>query len=181
MSSRYTTSNISSIKDRKIFLDANILIYLFGFGTPTRADWESQYATLYSNLNEQDNKFVVDYIVISEFVNRAIKIEYKNFLKSNNIQEKDFKYKSYRNSQDGQEALKDIYLTVKEDILNEFEVVEKSYSKSDLTMMCAVDILDFSDKAIVKICEENQFVLLTNDTDFKDINIDILSCHRGIC
>ena len=45
-------------------------------------------------------------------------------------------------------------------------------------MMCCVDELDFSDKAIIRICEDNQFILLTNDTDFKNSNIDIISCHK---
>ena len=85
MSNKYNSSNIQSITNKKIFLDANILIYLFGFGTPTSANWENQYATLYSKLNKQNNIFVVDYIVISEFVNRAIRIEYDNYLISNNL------------------------------------------------------------------------------------------------
>ncbi len=146
----------------------------------TYADWEGQYATLYTRLNNQDNIFVVDYIVVSEFINRAIRIEYDNFLEANDLSKRDLKYKDYRNSQDGQDALADIYLTVTDDILNEFEVVEKSYSKNDLTMMCRVDNLDFSDKAIERICIENQFVLLTNDTDFKDSNTDTLSCHSRL-
>jgi predicted nucleic acid-binding protein len=180
MANRYNPSSISSINDKKIFFDANILIYLFGYGTPTNANWEDQYARLYSNLSKQKNSFVVDFIVISEFVNRAIKIEYKNYLANNHLTENNCKYKDYRNSQNGQDALEDIYLTVTDDILNEFEVVEKSYSKNDLIFMCTVDSLDFSDKAIVKICKDNQFILLTNDTDFKNANIDILSCHKKI-
>ena len=180
MASRYSPSNIQNIIDRKIFFDANILIYLYGFGTPTYANWEGQYATLYSRLNQQNNKFVIDYIVISEFINRAIRIEYKNYLATNGLKERDLKYKEYRNSQDGQDALADIYLTVTDEILEEFEVVEKSYSKNDLTMMCIVDNLDFSDKAIEKICDENQFVLLTNDTDFSNSSVDTLSCHNRL-
>jgi len=179
MANRYNISTICNIGERKMFLDANILIYLFW--ASTSPFWERQYATLYSRLNRQSNDFVVDYIVISEFVNRAIKIEYKNYLASYNITSNDCSYKVYRDSQDGIDALSDIYLTVKEDILNEFEVVETSYSKNDLILMCTVENLDFSDKAISKICSDNQFVLLTNDKDFIDVDIDILSCHRAIC
>ena len=178
MSNKYNSSNIQSITNKKIFLDANILIYLFGFGTPTSSNWESQYANLYTKLHNQNNTFVVDYIVISEFVNRAIKIEYDNYLNSNNLDKNSLSYKNYRNSLDGQEALKDIYIIVNDEILNEFEVIEKSYSKDDLKVMCKVDELDFSDKAIIKICEDNQFILLTNDTDFKNSYIDIVSCHK---
>ncbi len=178
MNKKYNSSNIQSITNKKIFLDANILIYLFGFGTSTSANWENQYANLYTKLNNQNNTFVVDYIVISEFVNRAIKIEYDNYLNSNNLDKNSLSYKNYRNSLDGQEALRDIYIIVNDEILDEFEVIEKSYSKDDLKMMCCVDELDFSDKAIIKICEDNQFILLTNDTDFKNSDIDIISCHK---
>jgi predicted nucleic acid-binding protein len=181
MSNKYNSSNIQSITNKKIFLDANILIYLFGFGTPTFANWENQYATLYTKLNNQNNTFVVDYIVISEFINRAIKIEYNNYLISNNLNKNRLTYKDYRNSLDGQEAISDIYITLNDEILYEFEVIEKSYSKDDLKIMCCIDELDFSDKAIVKICEDNQFILLTNDTDFKNSNIDIISCHKKMC
>lgn len=178
MSNKYNSSDIHIITDKKIFLDANILIYLFGFGTHSSANWENQYANLYTKLNNQNNIFVVDYIVISEFVNRAIRIEYDNYLISNNLNRSTFKYKDYRNSLDGKEALNDIYITLNDNILNEFEVIEKSYSKDDLMVMCKVDELDFSDKAIIKICEDNQFILLTNDTDFKNSHIDIVSCHK---
>lgn len=178
MANRYSPSNIQNIADKKIFFDANILIYLFW--ASASSSWEDQYARLYTRLNQQNNNFVVDYIVISEFINRAIRIEYDYYLIENTLTKSSFSYKDYRNSQDGQEALNDIYLTVTDEILEEFEVVEKSYSKNDLTMMCTADNLDFSDKAIVKICNENQFVLLTNDTDFSDSCIDILSCHHRL-
>lgn len=176
MANRYSISSINNIGQQKIFFDANILIYLFWVSGSSR--WENQYATLYTNLNKRNKKFVVDFIVISEFVNRAIKLEYNSYLSSNNLILSELKYKEYRNSEAGQDALKDIYMVVQDEILKNFEIIEKSYSKNDLILMCNVDNLDFSDKAIIKICNENQFILLTNDLDFKNENIDILSCHN---
>jgi predicted nuclease of predicted toxin-antitoxin system len=38
-----------------------------------------------------------------------------------------------------------------------------------------MDALDFLDKGILKTCQDNNFVLLTNDKDFKNANIDILT------
>lgn len=178
MNNKYEKYNVHTIRNKKIFLDTNILIYLFGFGTPTLEYWEKEYRKLYKKLKSQNNIFVVDYIVISEFVNRTIKIEYSKYLFSNNLDKNSLPYKDYRNSSNGQETLKDIYIILNADILDEFEVIEKSYSKDDLRIMCSVDELDFSDKAIIKICEDNQFILLTNDTDFKKSSIDIISCHR---
>lgn len=178
MSNKYKKYNVHTIRNKKIFFDTNILIYILGFGTPTFENWEEEYRELYEKLKSQNNIFVVDYIVISEFVNRTIKIEYSKYLFSNNLDKNSLSYKDYRNSSAGQETLKDIYVILNADILDEFEVIEKSYSKDDLKIMCSVDELDFSDKAIIKICEDNQFILFTNDTDFKNSSIDIISCHR---
>lgn len=181
MANRYNPSSIAPIKNKTIFLDTNVLIYLFGNGTPTNANWEDQYARLYTSLNNQDNRFVVDFVVIAEFVNRAIRFEYDNYLLEKHLTKNELSYKKYRDLPEGQEALKDIYLIVKNDVLATFEVVERSFSKSDLLMMCHVDSLDFLDKAIVEICEENDLILLTNDKDYKHSQIDILSCNRAIC
>lgn len=181
MPNRYNPSTVSSVVNTNIFFDANILIYLFGYGTPTYANWENQYASLYTQLCNQNNIFVVDFVVISEFINRAIRYEYENHLLNSGLTKSTYSYKNYRNSADGQQALADIYLTVTDDILSDFEVVERSYSKNDLILMCTADQLDFSDKSIVKICEENAFILLTNDRDFTHTTVDILSCNRNIC
>lgn len=181
MANRYNPSSILSIRDKNIFLDTNVLIYLFGYGTPTKPNWEDQYARLYTNLNRQGNQFVVDFVVIAEFVNFAIRFEHNNYLINNGLTNQDLSYKDYRNSTEGKDALKDIYLTVTDDILATFEVVERSFSKSDLLMMCHIDSLDFLDKAIVEICKENDLILLTNDKDYKYSPIDILSCNRAIC
>jgi len=43
-----------------------------------------------------------------------------------------------------------------------------------------VDNLDFNDKGILKICQENKFVLLTDDGDYKNSDIDILTCNKQI-
>lgn len=46
--------------------------------------------------------------------------------------------------------------------------------------MLVLDELDFNDKAIVRICEENSLVLLTNDQDFKNSGLDILTGNPRI-
>lgn len=176
MSNRYNISNIQHVQNKKIFFDANVLIYLFW---ATGSSWENNYANVYSRLNRQNNSFVVDFIVISEFINRAIRIEYDKYLDENNLTKRIFSFKKYRDCTNGSEAVTDVY-TIVSTILNTFDVIEKAYSKNDISAMLFTDILDFSDRALVKICNENNFILLTNDKDFKNSNIDILSCNRNL-
>ena len=44
--------------------------------------------------------------------------------------------------------------------------------------MLNVDSLDFNDKAIQSVCAKNNFVLLTNDIDYKETSLDILSANK---
>jgi len=43
-----------------------------------------------------------------------------------------------------------------------------------------IDELDFVDKATVDLCKEYNLVLLTNDKDFKNAGLDILTGNPSI-
>lgn len=173
MSNRYDESSAILLRNKKIFFDANILIYLYW---STSSEWENKYAKVYDDLDDPNNDFVIDFLVISEFINRAMRLNYDIYLDENGFNSKEIPFKDYRNSTDGQETLSDIYELVNE-LLEHFIVIEKSYSKTDIESMTIVDDLDFIDKAIVKICELNNYILITNDGDYKYSNIDIISCN----
>ncbi len=40
-------------------------------------------------------------------------------------------------------------------------------------------IRDFSDKAIINLCDEKSFYLLTNDIDFKNSGLNIISANEN--
>lgn len=170
MAKRYHLTEIHRLKQRRIFFDTNILIYLFW---PTQSHWEAKYATVYQHLLKQKNEMVVDFMVISEFVNRLVRIEYQKYFQQNNS----LTFKTYRDSQNGQEALSDIYLIVKKSIINTFNVVGKIFNKSDIEHYLENDGLDFTDKALVTLCKAHDLVLLTNDKDFAAAELDILTLN----
>ncbi len=74
----------------------------------------------------------------------------------------------------------DIFVIVKNNILNRFNVVGKSFDKQKIESFLIVDELDFVDKAMASICSENSFVILTNDMDFKNSGLDILTGNPRI-
>jgi predicted nucleic acid-binding protein len=171
MPTTFKQSDFSEVNGRSIFFDANVLIYLFW---PTgSAYWEENYAKLFRNLLKQNNNLCVDFLVVSEVVNRIHRIEHRKVSKGND-------YKLYRDSQPGIDALKDIYTIVQDEILNRFDVIGKSIDKTEIQSYLIVDSLDFADKATVSICKQNSMVLLTNDADFKYVDIDILTCNNKI-
>lgn len=60
------------------------------------------------------------------------------------------------------------------------------YKLQDVVQLAGKDFfvdaneLDFVDKAIVSLCKENNLVLLTNDKDFKNADLDILTANTSI-
>lgn len=166
-----------TIGDKKIFFDANILLYLFW---STHLTWQARYSQVYNKLIQQNTKFTIHFVVISEFVNRVMKIEYNNYLTTNGLTSQSYNYKQYRDSTEGQDAQNDIYTLVKAKIINDFEIVDTGIYQKEIESMLVIDSLDFSDKLIVNLCKDNGFVLLTNDSDFKNSGIDILTLNNKI-
>ena len=172
MANTYKIKDVEQISKRSLFIDANILIYLF-FPTNNQK-WENQYATIYKKLLLQGNDIYVDFITISEVINRTFRIEYKKQAIE------DLNYKNFRNSDIGKEKLQEIFLIVKETILTNFKIINKSFNLTEIEKILIVDEMDMGDKSILLICEENNFVLLTNDSDFKNTNIDILTANNRL-
>ena len=171
MGAKYRLQDVSQLNGRNIFFDANVLIYLFW---PTgQHSFEQNYARVFRNLLRQGNNLFVDFLVTSEVINRILRNEHQRINPSQ-------KLKDFRNSEDGKDALDDIYIIVKNDILARFNVVGKAFNSQEIESLLSVDELDFVDKATVTLCEENNFVLLTNDKDFKDCGLDMLTGNPHI-
>ncbi len=178
MATIYSTQNISALQDRKIFFDANVLIYIFW---PSGAyGWEGLYSSAFNQLLRQNNGLYVDFIVISETINRTHRLEYDKYLRANNISKVDLTYKQYRNSEEGQSSLEDIYLMIDTNILDTFTIIGKAFSREEIQTFLTLQPLDFLDKGILLTCQENECVLLTNDIDYKAADIDILTSNTAI-
>jgi predicted nucleic acid-binding protein len=178
MANRYALNQINTIAERKVFFDANVLIYLFWPSGFYR--WENYYSSAFASLLRQQNELCVDFLVISEIVNRAHRIEYDKHLQQNGLTKHNLTYKAYRDSTDGQDALSDIYMVVNDNILNHFSVVGRSFTKADIQSFLTVESLDFVDKAILTTCTENECILCTNDKDYSGADIDILTSNPAI-
>ena len=95
MNNRYDGSVTSSLTNKKIFFDANILIYLYW---STSSEWENKYAKIYDDLNVPENDFIVDFLVISEFINRALRLDYDIYLDENGFNSREISFKGLTNS-----------------------------------------------------------------------------------
>ena len=169
MACRCELRDLSKLNGKKIFVDANILIYLFW---PTGAtNWENKYASAFARLKKQKNSLFIDFCVVSEVINRVIRIEW-------NRKQSGRSFKVFRDSRDGQKALSEIYTIVKDSILKNFDIIGMEYNKDDIESFLVVDELDFNDKSAIKICKNNDFILLTHDRDFEKSGIDIITALK---
>jgi predicted nucleic acid-binding protein len=171
MAARYKLKEVSLLQSKNIFVDANVLIYCFwGTGAYRR---EQNYASAFKVLLRQQCSLFVDFMVISEIINRVLQIEQKKLRPESN-------FKDFRDSESGKNVLSDIFLIVKQSILPKFNIVGKVFNKQEMESLLAVDDLDFVDKSTVEICKENSLILLTNDKDFRNADIDILTGNINI-
>lgn len=171
MANRYKLEDCSQLGNKEIFFDANVLIYLFW--PSGRFHFENNYARVFRALLRQGNTMFIDYLVLSEVINRILRIEHQKF-------NKHLTFKDFRNSSDGKEALSDIYTIVNDEILKRFRITGKSFNGDDIKSFLKVDDLDFVDKAVLSQCKENSMVLLTNDKDFRSADLDILTGNPKI-
>lgn len=171
MKMRYFASSIPSLKDRTFFFDANTLIYIFW---PTSPDSQESidYGSIFATLIKNNAVLVINEIVISEIINRVLRIEfYKTEMPID-------KFKEFRDSPEGQSVQADIYKIIKNRILNRFQIVNESYSKDEVSSLLDISKLDFNDKIIELMCKKKSMILLTHDYDYSTSDVDILTSNK---
>lgn len=160
---------------RAVLFDANVLIYNFWpSGNPS---WAHHYSRAFKNLLSQGNPLLVSFVILSEVINRVLRLEYDNYLKATGQSPQTIRFKDFRNSPDGQQVLTDIYDIVLGDILTRFTMIDQSLSNPDTAALLVPGPLDFNDAYIVKLCRDQNLILLTNDADFGQSGMDLLSSN----
>jgi predicted nucleic acid-binding protein len=172
MATVYTLNKIYLLKERDIFVDANIFVYQHYNDHRTLPQWMARYNTTYNTLLLQGYGLYTSFEVISELINRGMRL-------AQHIMGLDYlDFKDFRDSPQGDEALKDIHDIIR-GILTEVTIVEQSYDNDRVERLLVIDRLDFVDRSIVAICQGKSYVLFTNDGDFKDSNIEVLTNNQA--
>ena len=142
------------LEDRTFFFDTNVLLYLFY--TQTIDTVVRQYTSLFSRMLKQKNELFIDNTILSEFINRAIRLEYNN-------SGLPIEFKEYRDSDEGQRITERVYRIIRNVILARFKIDNETWKDADIERLLIVDSLDYNDKAIAHLCALKGHVLVTND------------------
>lgn len=150
----------------KVFIDTNILIFLFSPDFVSSHDYQvDKYSTIYAMLLEKNCELYVNSHVISEFINKCLRIDFDRNIQ-NNARTKLFK-DDYRNTQRYRETLSIILKELKKFLdLNVFQL-DDSFSKFNIFNEYNSNIeSDFNDLIIARNVIDNKLYLLSDDVDF---------------
>ena len=165
---------VNSFQQRGFFFDTNVLIFLYN--SNSRYKNTAYYSALHKKLLETESEIIVDSTVISEYINRSLRIEFDNY--KSRLTDK-VTYKEFRDSEIGQKKTEDVYYVVNI-FLSQFNVVNTIVADLDFESVLQVDKLDFNDKIIKHICSTNNYILVTDDSDYKEHEIEILTNNKAL-
>ncbi len=175
------TDNLADVKDEKIFFDANIWMYIFCEIGNYNNNLTKKYSTSFSYFLKNKTSIFIDITVISEFVNRYLRIAYSNYIRTNNLNNKDYDYKKdYRVSDDFKEAWENVCNIVNNRILLTSTPINFEYDRTSITALLDSNNndSDFNDNHITNLCRTKDMYLFTHDRDFKNSGINIITENR---
>ena len=159
----------------KLFLDANIWLYLHGPHKPAPSWVVNIYSKTFRRILKAKSQIYIDVLVLSEFINRYARM--KCDLVAPNQSFKDF-----RNSSHFKPVAQDIAADTKL-VLQHCSRIENGFATlaiDDLITDYAAGNSDFNDQVITEICRSNGLTLITNDGDFKSQEIPILTANKSL-
>jgi predicted nucleic acid-binding protein len=159
----------------KLFLDANIWLYLYGPPKP-RSYWRPIYSRVFNRILRAKSPIHIDVLVVSEFINAYARLEWQFVARHFNS------FKNFRSSSYFKPVAEDIAADV-ELVLSYCSKIESSFIALPMNALLAdyaTGNLDFNDQVITEICKSNGFTLITNDSDFKTQEIPILTANQSL-
>lgn len=158
--------------DELVLVDTNVWLYLFPAPGYPPHNFAQQYSSAFANLLTAQAQPVLDPMVLSEYLNRYTRIEWEGNYKS-----RYFKYKNFRNSPDFSTVVSSAEVFAKR-ILSFCKIHSIPANGLDLNQALAEfssGNADFNDAILVDICKKSGLKLMTNDGDFQNGGIEILT------
>jgi predicted nucleic acid-binding protein len=160
-----------------ILIDANVWLYLQPPAAQPATSWAATYSKVFANLLHARAQPVVDALVLSEYLNRYIRLEYDASWKVAYP-----KFKDFRKSPDGALILQSAVAEIGQ-ILKAASAHDTRLSGIDIpTVLGQVQIgtMDFNDGLLIENCRLNGWKLLTNDGDMRTGGIDVLTKNKSL-
>jgi predicted nucleic acid-binding protein len=180
------SDNIHLLKDcrpyegENFFFDANIWMFVYGPVT-VKNEWHvNTYSTFMAKLQMRKCNIYTNSLIISEFVNRFARMGFDQ--KREELDYELDEFKDFRNSGDFEPFAFEIAANIRKIVHNSKICYHQTSSDA---LLDSADIyqtgnVDFNDMIYVDVCKENNFVLVTDDVDFKDFEIAIVTANKRL-
>lgn len=152
------------------FFDNNVWMYLFCPIANVHAKKQKEYSDFLAKIQSRNATIFVTSMVLSEFANSFLRLDYKLWQKDNNFYDKDYK-RDYLHSNRYKVASISVIsginsiLKISEKYPDNFNAIEIS------TVLEYFKIIDFNDSYYVQLCKEAKLKIVTDDKDFNLVNI----------
>jgi len=158
----------------RILVDANVWLYLQPSSVQPPPHYAGQYSAALKNIITAGAQPVIDALVLSEYVNRYLRLEYDASYKA-----KYPKFKNFRNSRDFPAVAKSAVAEAKQilAIAASEDTAMSALSLADILGETEAGTLDFNDGVLVELCRLRGWKLLTNDADMQLGGIEVLTTN----
>ena len=158
----------------RFLIDANVWLFAFGpFPKPPRS---GIYDDALRDIRIKKSLIHLNAFILSEFMNAYARIEYRNWIKKNYRdvpEEKRPIFKKFRDHEDFKPIADEIRIAVKGILQTAIEYGNPEFSQGkaneyldEYGKVCA----DFNDQILADVCETGDYILLTDDGDFKNFD-----------
>lgn len=161
----------------RLFLDANIWLYIYSPRETEGNKLQEVYSTVFSRMLTAESQLFTDVLIISEFINTYARTKWHT---SSAMPSGSFK--NYRQSKHFKPVAKQIANAAKK-ITNMCQVLESGFSQlqhSSLFASYATGTFDFNDQVIVELCRSQGLTLVTHDSDFAGQTLPILTGNQRL-
>lgn len=170
-------ANYSFAAGERILVDANVWLYLCPPAGQPAPPWAAGYSNAFARLLRAKSVPMVDALVLSEFLNRYVRIEYEASWRGSYPN-----YKAFRQSPDSAQVLQSATAEIGL-ILKAATPCDTRLAGTDLpSVLNAVEsgVIDFNDGLLIENCRINGWKLLTNDGDMTIGGIQVLTTNGAL-
>lgn len=155
------------------FFDTNVWMFLFAPLANSKPYKQKQYSRLLGDIRSRNACVWISSLVVSEYVNAVLRLEFKQWMRKNQLLNADFKH-DFRPTIEYKDALADVKLQVS-DILSIATRRPDDFHNVNINNLIDImaDQLDFADSMIVNSCIRAGLKLVTDDSDIVASNLSI--------
>jgi len=171
----FAVGNYDFSSNDDLLLDTNIWLFIYGPQKPNDSKVEA-YSKALARILTARCKIYIDVLIVSEFINAYARIKWDVLGKPH----KDFK--KFRKSQDFKPIAQDIAADAQQ-VLKHCLRIENGFETLPISSLIAEYALgdsDFNDQIIANLCKEKKLKLVTDDSDFRNRNVLIVTANKRL-